>query len=91
MDLVVNKGAMNAQVNINVDPEIDRSGRYHKLWGVQKLASKSNYLLFSQMPLFNLRSGMNESLGDHSEEMENFFKMKIAPETAKMRRIKKSG
>ena len=91
MDLVINKGAMNAQVNINVNTEINRSGKQNKLWGVQRLISKSNYLLFSQMTVFKLRSEINESIGDYNGEVENFFEMKIAPESHKMMKIKKSG
>lgn len=91
MDLVINKGAMNAEVNIETSPEINHSGRYNRLWGVRKQISKSNYLLFSKMPIFKCRSEMDENLGDDSGEVEKLCKMKIAPETAKMRRIKKSG
>ena len=90
MDLIVNEGAIISEENIDVNPEINSSVRYKKLWGVQKLVSKSNYLLFSKMPLFKFRSGMNESLVDYSEEAGNFFKMKTAAETSKMMRIKKS-
>ena len=90
MDLVVNEGAINSEENIDVNPEINSSVRYKKLWGLQKLVSKSNYLLFSKMPLLKFRSGMNENLVDYSKEVENIFKMKTAPETSKMMRIKKS-
>ena len=90
MDLVVKEGAINSEENIDVNPEINSSVRYKKLWGLQKLVSKSNYLLFSKMPLLKFRSGMNENLVDYSKEVENFFKMKTAPETSKMMRIKKS-
>ena len=82
---------MNVQVNTNVNTEINRSGKQNKLWGVQRLISKSNYLLFSQMPVFKLRSEINDSTGDYSGEVETFFEMEIAPEIHKMMKIKKSG
>ena len=91
MNLEVNKRARNAKVNINVNTEIERSGKQNKLWGVQRIISKSNYLLFSQMTVFKLRSEINDSTGDYSGEVEKFFEMEIAPEIHKMMKIKKSG
>ena len=46
--------------------------------------------MFSEMSLFKLRRGMTEDRAQYSKEVENFFKMKTAPETSKMMRIKKS-